>query len=221
MSHFITFEGPEGSGKTTQMALLQAALSQEGLDVVALREPGGTVAGEAIRQLLLNRSDLALQPRTETLLFNAARAQLVEQVIRPALAQGRLVLCDRFADSTLAYQGFGLGQSLAELAPLIAYATAGLMPSLRIYLDLPPAAGLRRVQQGQAAPQAAQRREWNRLDAKDLAYHQAVYAGYRELINRDPAGWREVDARQSPVLIHNEVLAAVRGLLHHEGQVKT
>ncbi len=216
MPHFITFEGPEGSGKTTQMALLQEALIQEGRDVVALREPGGTVAGEAIRQLLLDRSDLDLHARAETLLFNAARAQLVAQVIGPALAQGQMVLCDRFADSTLAYQGFGLGQPLTALVPLIAYATAGLTPSLRIYLNLPPATGLQRVQQGQAASHL---REWNRLDAKDLAYHKAVYAGYQELMNRDPAGWHEVDARQPPAIIHDEILETVHALLHQEGQV--
>ncbi len=218
MAHFITFEGPEGSGKTTQTTLLQQALVQDGLEVMALREPGGTVAGEAIRQLLLNRTDTDLHPRTETLLFSAARAQLVAEVIRPALEQGRTVLCDRFSDSTLAYQGFGYGQSLAALEPLITYATDGLVPSLRIYLNLPPAAGLRRVRQNQTT---AYTREWNRLDAKDLAYHEAVYAGYRELMAQDPAGWHTVDALQTPEDIHAEILAAVHQHIAHPAGMLT
>ena len=220
MSHFITFEGPEGSGKTTQMALLQKALVREGLDVMALREPGGTTVGEAIRQLLLDRADLDLHPRTETLMFNAARAQLVEQVIRPALAQGQMVLCDRFADSTLAYQGFGHGQSLSALKPLITYATAGLEPALRIYLNLPPAAGLQRAQQGQSEHSTTHPREWNRLDAKDLAYHNAVYAGYQELMKRNPRGWHEVDALQAPDHIHEEILETVHSLIQQQGRIQ-
>lgn len=209
MHPFFTFEGPEGSGKTTQMALLQQALQKAGHDVVAVREPGGTPLGEDIRGLLLNQAS-DMSPRTETLLFNAARAQLVADVIGPALQAGRIVLCDRFTDSTLAYQGYGRQQELAQLRPLIAYATGGLEPALRIYLDLSPAEGLQRIRRRSAA---ASRREWNRLDAQELAFHQAVQAGYQTLIQDNAQGWLQVDARQAPDSIHRQISRTIREIL--------
>ena len=179
---FVTFEGSDGSGKTTQIHLLAQHLRTAGHTVLTTREPGGTRIGDGIRQLLLDLAHTEMNARAETLLFNAARAQIVTEVIRPALAAGNIVLCDRFADSTLAYQGYGHQQNIAELERLIEYATGGLRPDLTIYLDLPPEEGIRR-NQGRADG------DWNRLDAQELSFYQRVEHGYRQLI-----------AQQSPPL---------------------
>ena len=184
---FITFEGPEGSGKTTQIRLLAARLAQEGWPAVATREPGGTAIGNAIRSILLDLGHSAMEPRAEALLFNAARAQLVGEVLRPALNTGKVVLCDRYADSTLAYQGYGRGQDLASLATLAAYATDGLTPDLTVYLDVEPGLGLQRKQAGATE-------EWNRLDEEALAFHRAVRQGYLRLMAQQPERWFCVDA---------------------------
>src|SRR5690606_9930484 len=138
------------------------------------REPGGTPIGNAIRALLLDPAHTEMSARAETLLFNAARAQIVDQVIRPALTRGQVVLCDRYADSTLAYQGYGHGQSLEALHRLAEYATGGLIPDLTIYLDIDPEEGLRRKLAGAGE-------EWNRMEQKTLAFHQTVRRGYLAL----------------------------------------
>ena len=177
---FVTFEGSDGSGKTTQIHLLAQHLRTAGRTVLTTREPGGTRIGDGIRQLLLDLAHTEMNARAETLLFNAARAQIVTEVIRPALAAGNIVLCDRFADSTLAYQGYGHQQNIAELERLIEYATGGLRPDLTIFLDLPPADGIRR-NQGRADG------DWNRLDAQELSFYQRVETGYRQLIAQQPA----------------------------------
>ena len=199
---FITFEGPEGSGKTTQIRLLAEWLGQQGWGVVTTREPGGTRIGNGIRSLLLDIDHTEMIPRTETLLFNAARAQIVHEVIRPALQVGQVVLCDRFADSTLAYQGYGYGQDRAELARIIQYATGGLLPDLTLYLDVKPEVGLARKQAGQG-------QEWNRLDARTVAFHQAVQAGYWELIAAEPARWCVIDSEQPAANVHAAIALAV------------
>jgi dTMP kinase len=191
LSLFITLEGPEGSGKTTQFRLLGQALTAQGLSPVCTREPGGTVLGNAIRNLLLDRTYTdKVSVRAEALLFNAARAQIVEEVIRPALARGAIVLCDRYADSTLAYQGYGRNQDLTALRTLIAFATGGLQPDLTIFLNLDPAEGLRRKQ-------ANRDEEWNRLDEEALGFHQRVHQGFLELAAAEPARWLVIDAAQS------------------------
>lgn len=190
MSLFITLEGPEGSGKTTQFRLLGQALTEHGLSPVCTREPGGTVLGNAIRNLLLDRTYTdKVCARAEALLFNAARAQIVDEVIRPALARGALVLCDRYADSTLAYQGYGRNQDLAALRGLITFATGGLQPDLTIFLNVDPAEGLRRKQ-------ASRDEEWNRLDEEALSFHQRVHRGFLELAAAEPARWLMIDAAQ-------------------------
>lgn len=206
VSIFITFEGPEGSGKTTQIRLLAQALEQAGRHALTTREPGGTRIGDGIRSLLLNLAHTEMSPRAETLLFNAARAQIVDQVIRPALAQGQVVLCDRYADSTLAYQGFGHGQDLAPLRQLGAYATDGLTPALTIFLDIDPVAGLRRKQAGAAD-------EWNRMEAKAVAFHHRVRAGYLALAQNDPARWLVLDAQQPVEVIQAAIWERVDYLL--------
>jgi dTMP kinase len=206
VSLFVTFEGPEGSGKSTQISRLAAALEPQHLPILVTREPGGTTIGNAIRAVLLDPARTEMSPRAETLLFNAARAQLVDQVIRPALAAGQLVLCDRYADSTLAYQGYGHGQPLEPLRSLGAYATGGLTPDLTIYLDIDVQAGLQRKQAGGAE-------EWNRMEEKALAFHQAVRAGYLQLAGAEPARWLVVDAAQSIDAVHRAILGRLQEMI--------
>ena len=200
---FVTFEGSDGSGKTTQIHLLADHLLAAGRAVLTTREPGGTRIGDGIRQLLLDLAHTEMHARAETLLFNAARAQIVTEVIRPALAAGKTVLCDRFADSTLAYQGYGHQQDIAELQRLIAYATGGLRPDLTVYLDLPPEDGIRR-NRGRADG------DWNRLDAQALSFYQRVEAGYRHLIAQQPERWAVIDASRPRDEVHQEVVQAVQ-----------
>jgi dTMP kinase len=184
---FITFEGPEGSGKTSQIPALADFLRQRGLSVFTTREPGGTAIGEQIRAVIHDLNHQEMHPRTETLLYQAARAQIVEQVIRPRLQAGEVVLCDRYMDSTLAYQGYGHQQNLEEVRALIRYATGGLLPDLTVLLDLDVEVGLRRK---------TNQDEWNRLDAYTVDFHDRVREGYHTLAREDPARWVVVDAGQ-------------------------
>jgi dTMP kinase len=198
---FITFEGPDGSGKSTQIKLLAERLRAEGRNVLLTREPGGTEIGEQIRAVLHDLKNRAMHPRAELLLYSAARAQLVEQVIRPYLAAGGLVLSDRYYDSTLAYQGYGHGLDLAALRQITAFATAGLAPDLTLFLDLDAEVGLRRRQANAA--------EWNRLDDYALAFHQRVRAGYYELMQLEPNRWVKLDAARSVEELSAEVWRVV------------
>jgi len=194
---FITFEGPEGSGKTSQLPGLAKFLEGEGYQVVRTREPGGTKISDQIRAVLTDLGNKELHPRTEILLFLAARAQLVEQVIKPALAEGKLVLCDRYGDSTLAYQGYGHGLDLEALRNMLAFATDGLKPDLTVYLDIDVEAGLQRKRKVD---------EWNRLDAYEISFHQRVRDGYHQLIALEPERWAMVDA----ALPKDEVQSQIR-----------
>lgn len=187
---FITFEGPEGSGKTTQIHLLEESLRRRGYEIVITREPGGTALGDAVRALLLQRQDLTIGLRTEALLFNAARAQLVDEVIRPALNAGQVVLCDRYIDSTLAYQGYGRQVNREQLRRVIDFATGSLRPDLTLFLDIDP-------QQGLLRKQTDAHGEWNRLDQEKLEFHRAVHSGYQQLIGIEPQRWVVVDASQN------------------------
>lgn len=198
---FITLEGPEGSGKTTQATLLHEWLLAEGYAVLRTREPGGTRIGEHVRAVLHDPAHTEMAAQAEILLYSAARAQLVAEVIRPALAQGRLVLCDRYFDSTYAYQGYGRGLSLDALREITRFATGGLTPDVTLYLDLAPEVGLQRRVQGGG--------EINRLDRETLAFHQRVRAGYLELARQEPARWVQVDAGGAVA----EVQAALRAQL--------
>ena len=182
---FISFEGPEGAGKTTQIQALAAWLRGRGLDVFVTREPGGTPIGEQIRSVLVSMKNQAMHPRTEILLFQASRAQLVAQELLPRLEQGQIVLCDRYADATLAYQGYGHGVDLETLRRLIAFATGGLTPDRTFLLDLDVKEGLRR-KNGMA--------EWNRLDAYDRDFHERVRKGYLALAAAEPKRWVVLDA---------------------------
>jgi len=186
---FITFEGPDGSGKTTQARLLAEWLGEQGYEVVLTREPGGTDIGDQIRVVLHDPRNTAMDARTEILLYSASRAQHVAERIRPALAAGKIVISDRYADSTLAYQGYGRGLDLETLQRVTTFATGGLKPDLTLYLDVPPEAGLQRRQLGGV--------EWNRLDAETLEFHQRARAGYLELVRQEPGRWVIIDAARS------------------------
>lgn len=182
---FITLEGPEGSGKTSHIPYLVEYLREKGYTVFPTREPGGTSIGEQIREVLHSLKNTEMHPRTETLLYQAARAQFVEQVIRPRLALGEIVLSDRYADSTLAYQGFGHQQDLEDVRALVRYATGGLTPDLTILLDVDVETGLQRKKKAD---------EWNRLDAYTVEFHQRVRRGYLELVRQEPGRWMVLDA---------------------------
>lgn len=183
---FITVEGPDGAGKTTHADRLAGCLRQRGLDVLLTREPGGTWIGERVRELLLARTgpSAATDPLTDAFLFDAARRQLVVEVLRPALEAGRTVLCARYADSTLAYQGYGAGVALDRLRALEAVATDGLVPDLTILLDLPVEIGL-----GRKAPD-----DVTRFEDFDPAFHRRVRAGFLALAASAPGRFVVVDA---------------------------
>lgn len=184
---FITLEGPEGSGKSTQIKRLAKRLELMGFPVITTREPGGTPIGDQIRQVLVRMENKELHPRTEILLFLAARAQLVEQLIKPALQDGKIILCDRYGDSTLAYQGYGHGLDLEKLRQMLDFATDHLKPNLTILLDLDVKLGLMRKKAED---------EWNRLDAYEVLFHERVREGYLNLAREEPDRWRIVDASQ-------------------------
>jgi dTMP kinase len=172
---FITFEGPEGSGKSTQGKLLVKYLKSQGKRAVFLREPGGTRISEKIRAILLNESHQEIDPLSEMLLYMAARAQLIQEVIKPAISKGYFVICDRFLDSTIAYQGWGLGIDLSLIEYLGNFVTSGLKPDLTIFLDLAVKKGL-----------DACGRDLDRIEQRPLAYHQRVRRGYLKLAARYP-----------------------------------
>ena len=186
---FITLEGPEGSGKTSHIPYLVEYLREKSYTVFPTREPGGTSISEQIREILHDLKNAEMHPRTETLLYQAARAQIVEQVIRPRLAAGEIVLSDRYYDSTIAYQGYGHQQNLDEVRALVKYATGGLSPDLTVLLDLDVEIGLKRKTQNGM--------EWNRLDAYTVEFHQRVRKGYLEMVKAEPKRWIVVDASQS------------------------
>jgi dTMP kinase len=205
---FITLEGPDGAGKSLQAERLVTRLRAAGLTTIQTREPGGTPLGEGVRGLLL-RGDVSHQPKADALLFNAARSQLVEDVVRPALARGEIVVCDRYADSTLAYQGYGSGLELGELRTLARWATGDLVPDLTILLDLAVAQGLARRAGG---PQG-ERTRFEDAARHDLAFHERVRAGFLALAAAEPQRWRVVDAGRDPDLVAADVADAVLAFL--------
>jgi dTMP kinase len=201
---FITFEGPDGSGKSTQICLLVEYLRQQGFPVFQTREPGGTPIGDQIRTVLHDLKNEGMHPYTEILLYAASRAQLVAQEIRPRLAAGEIVICDRYADSTLAYQGYGHGLDLDTLRVILRFATGGLQPDLTLYLDITAEEGLKRRER--AAQDGA---EWNRLDAQPLDFHRRVRDGYLALMADDPARWVRVSATGDRIAIQRQIRAVV------------
>jgi dTMP kinase len=203
---FVTLEGPDGSGKTSQGDRLARALEHDGRPILLVREPGGTELGERLRDLLLHRPEIGIDPLADALLFNAARAQLVAEVIRPALAAGTTVICARFADSTLAYQGYGAGVDLDLLRQLESIATGGLKPDLTILLDLPVEQGLARKGRGGHG--------LTRFESGvDVEFQRRVRDGFLTLAANEPGRWRVIDASRPRSMVADDIRAAVREVL--------
>ncbi|HHY36421.1 MAG TPA: dTMP kinase [Firmicutes bacterium] len=203
---FLTIEGLDGAGKTTQVKLLQEWFRKQGYDPLFTREPGGTRAGDAIRNLLLNREYTGLVPVAEALLYAASRAQLVAEVIRPALARGRLVVCDRFVDSSIAYQAYGRGLPRAFVEEINRQATGGLKPRLTILLDLEPDLREERLR-GQG------RQAWDRLEAETGDFYTRVREGYLALARENRDRIKVIPARQSIEEVHRQVLEHITKIL--------
>ena len=201
---FITLEGPEGSGKTSHVPYLVEYFREQGYVVFPTREPGGTSIGEQIREVIHDLKNVEMHPRTETLLYQAARAQIVEQVIQPRLKAGEIVLSDRYADSTIAYQGYGHQQDLEQVRALVRYATGGLTPDLTILLDVDVEVGLKRKQKAD---------EWNRLDAYTVEFHRRVRTGYLEMVRQEPVRWRVVDAGREWKSVQEELRRVISSRL--------
>lgn len=199
---FLTFEGGEGCGKSTQIALLEPVLSEADLKVEVVREPGGTRLGERVRDILLDPASTGMTPVAELLLYQASRAQLVTERILPALSVGSVVLCDRFTDSTLAYQGYGRGLPKEGIETLSRMATCDLVPNLTIVLDIDPALGLVRAARSGA----------DRLEAEQMAFHERVRQGFLELAKEEPVRCVVIDASGSVEEIHAMILSTLHRL---------
>ena len=205
---FITLEGPEGSGKTSHIPYLVEYLREQGHTVFPTREPGGTSISEQIRDILHDLKNAEMHPRTETLLYQAARAQIFEQVIKPRLSAGEIVISDRYFDSTIAYQGYGHQQNLDEVRALVKYATGGLTPDLTVLLDLDVEVGLARKKGD---------KDWNRMDAKTVEFHKRVRAGYLEMVKAEPKRWIVVNSDQSWETVQEGLKRVIVGRLQGEG----
>lgn len=203
---FITFEGGDGAGKTTQIVRLAAALRIAGCEPLILREPGGTVVGEGVREILLDPRHEGLDPVAETLLFAASRSQLSATVIGPALDAGRVVICDRYADSTVAYQGYGRGLDLDTVRAVNAWATRGLVPDATILLDIDPAEGI----------PAATPSDADRLEREEIAFHERIRAGYLEMAKAEPGRWTVI-ARDRADVVWAELCSALAPVLERAG----
>lgn len=204
---FLTFEGGEGAGKTTLIQAVFDALVARGYAVVKTREPGGSRAGEMIRELLLHRQEMPIGKRTELLLFLADRAQHVEEIILPALDQGRIVLCDRYSDSTLAYQGGARGFSDEQLLSLCRFATDGLKPLLTLYLDLDPRVGLSRVQQGRSL-QAK-----DRIESEEIVFHERIRHAFQKIAKDEPKRFKVIDASRPFETVYQQAMSLIDAIL--------
>ncbi len=209
MSLFITFEGPDGSGKSTQINLTAQYLTDLGYNVLCTREPGGTSIGDQIRETLHDISNTEMSAQAEILLYSASRAQLVEQVILPHLTIGGAVLCDRYADSTYAYQGYGRQLDFGTLRQITAFATQNLKPDITIYLDVTAQKGLKR----KVAASATGEGEWNRMDQLELSFHQRVEAGYRDMAQAEPNRWLVIDANQTIEAVQQTIQQRLENVL--------
>ena len=207
---FITLEGADGAGKSEQARRLAARLRASGSSVTLTREPGGTPLGERVRAVILD-PDAERTPEADALLFNAARAELVAEVIRPALARGDTVVCDRFADSTIAYQGHGEGLDREQLRDVERLATGGLEPDVTVLVDVPPEVGLAR----RAGGDAAQLTRFETGARHDLAFHQRVRSGFLALAAAEPRRWRVVDGVGTPDEVEARIVAAMKDAVDH------
>ncbi|MBG9815687.1 MULTISPECIES: dTMP kinase [Bacillus] len=203
---FITFEGPEGAGKTTVIQKVYEEMERQGYAVMATREPGGIDIAEQIREVILNEKNTKMDAKTEALLYAAARRQHLAEKVEPALQRGQTVLCDRFVDSSLAYQGYARGLGIEEVKSINDFAINGTMPQLTIYFSITPEEGLKRID-------ANQGREKNRLDMETLNFHQLVREGYELLIAQSPERFRVVDASQPMQAVYEEVLQLIQDTL--------
>jgi dTMP kinase len=201
LSLFITFEGPDGSGKSTQIEMTASFLAGHGYNVLCTREPGGTAIGDQIRDVLHDVKNTEMSSRAEILLYSASRAQLVEQVILPQLQRGGAVVCDRYADSTYAYQGFGRQLDSEALRLITAFATQQLAPDITIYLDVSVEEGLRR----KVAANSAGQGELNRMDRLALDFHRRVRAGYLKMAGAEPDRWLVIDASAPVAVVQGQI----------------
>ena len=208
---FITLEGPEGCGKSTHAVLLFNYLLKEGYHCILTREPGGTLLGEKIRRVLLDPANKGMSPACETLLFEASRAALVEKIIIPSLSKGFIIICDRFSDATLVYQGYAGKQDLKKLRIIDKYATRGIKPDLTIVLDIPAKEGLRRAKR--IASRKRKLFKWDRMERKSLAYHNAVKSGYLKLARREKKRIKVIktqpDVYKTQELVRQEVFRII------------
>ncbi|HEX9271111.1 MAG TPA: dTMP kinase [Candidatus Binatia bacterium] len=211
MIRFITFEGGDGSGKTTQLKALESHLTASGKSCLSTREPGGTSLGELIRQVLLEVGKQPITSPTELFLYLADRAQHIHEVIIPALEQGKIVLCDRHTDSTLAYQGYGRGIDLGLLRSLNDIASQGIKPDLTLLFDCPVEIGLSRTAQRQS--QTASGRNEDRFEREKIEFHERVRAGYLELARAEPHRFRIIDAARSAKEVGREIKNIIDGEL--------
>ena len=207
---FITFEGVEGSGKSTQIVRLAASLATKGIRTVLTREPGGTLIGEQVRTLLLDPGNRSLDPAAELLLYAASRAQHLSEIIRPSLADGKTVLCDRFTDATLAYQGYGRGLDIEMIRSLDRIVTAGTRPNLTLLFDLEAAQGIERAR---VRNNSRGLEKEARFENEELAFHERVRRGYRSLAEREPDRIRIVDASGNPEAVQQQVMKIVDEIL--------
>lgn len=202
---FISMEGPDGSGKSTQIELLKQYLEKEGYDeIIITREPGGTVISEAVRGIILNKEYREMGYMTEALLYAAARAQLVSEVIKPALEAGKAVISDRFVDSSAVYQGMARGLGVEEVYRINSYAIQGIMPDLTIHMDLPAMVGISRKKQ---------QAELDRMELETIEFHEKVAEGYRTLAALDPERIKTIDATMSIMDINREIISYVSKVL--------
>jgi dTMP kinase len=205
---FISFEGGEGSGKTTAIAKLEKACKSEGIEVVVTREPGGTALGNRVRQWVLDK-DSKLADRTELLLFLASRVQHLEELILPALQAGKLVLCDRFNDSSVAYQGYARGLGMDTVLRLSDLALDGISPDHSFFFDLDPLVGMERVRKGR-------KEETDRIESEAIAFHEKVREGYQQILAREPHRITLIDASQDPDTVFDEVYSSMQSYLRQK-----
>ena len=207
--YFISLEGPEGCGKTSQIPKIVEHLRGLGLTVFPTREPGGTSISEQIRDVLHDLKNFKMHPRTETLLYQAARAQIVEEVILPRLRDGEVVISDRYFDSTIAYQGFGREQNIQSIMSLVEFATGGLKPDLTLYMSLDVEVGLERKRKNND--------EWNRMDDQEIQFYQRVKEGYSWIMSHDSGRFSLIDAVKSPDEVYEQLRTSIESRLRFNG----
>ncbi len=213
MSLFITFEGVEGCGKTTQMEMVKEHLQRKGFQVVATREPGGTELGERIRNILLNGEEgKTIAPWSELLLYAVCRTQLVQEVIKPALQKNKVVLCDRFADSTVVYQGYVRGLNLEAIDSLNKWVTEGILPTITFLIDCPPEVGLKRALDRISMKTAGNKED--RFEREDMEFHKKVREGYLKLARQSPDRIKIINGERDIPVIHKEICGIIETIMN-------